>query len=233
MERIPEPELMETKKQVLSYLEGDFSKGEKNFINFISTYLIDNKISLSKNNLIVDLGCGPGNITEKLSQKWPKVPILGVDGSQEMINAAKYKKNLKTNGHDYKNIEYICADIKKIGLNSISPQKNVSLLVSNSLIHHITSADEFFECICKLSTKETINFHKDLIRPKDEKTALKLKAKSALKFSETLANDYFASLKASYRVDELKNIISEKMFSSLDVIKDGEEYLILYGKVKN
>ena len=32
MERIPEPELMQSRKQVESYIEGDFSEGEKEFI---------------------------------------------------------------------------------------------------------------------------------------------------------------------------------------------------------
>ena len=33
MERIPEPELMVEKKQVISYDEADFSEGEVNLIN--------------------------------------------------------------------------------------------------------------------------------------------------------------------------------------------------------
>ena len=33
MERVPEPELMEEKEQVISYDEADFSEGEVNLIN--------------------------------------------------------------------------------------------------------------------------------------------------------------------------------------------------------
>ena len=36
MERIPEPELMEKKEQVISYDEADFSEGEVNLINQIN-----------------------------------------------------------------------------------------------------------------------------------------------------------------------------------------------------
>ena len=231
MERIPEPELMETKKQVLSYVKGDFSKGEKIFIDFINTYLISNKINLSDDDLIVDLGCGPGNITERISLQWPAVPIIGIDGSKEMIIEAKSRQNLYENKHIFKNINYICADIKELELKKISPIKRISLLVSNSLIHHITNIDQFFDCINNLSTKETINFHKDLLRPKDEKTAIKLKEKCNEIYSNTLTNDYYASLKASYRKNELQKIIFKRMLYSLNVIEEGNEYLILYGKV--
>jgi len=36
MERVPEPELMEEKEQVISYDEADFSEGEVNLINQIN-----------------------------------------------------------------------------------------------------------------------------------------------------------------------------------------------------
>ena len=36
MKRIPEPELMEEKEQVISYDEADFSEGEVNLINQIN-----------------------------------------------------------------------------------------------------------------------------------------------------------------------------------------------------
>ncbi len=231
MDRIPEPELMETKKQVLSYVEGDFSKGENKFIDFINNYLISNKINLFDKDIILDLGCGPGNITEKISLKWPKARVIGIDGSREMINEAISRQNLDKNKQRLKNIKYICADIKETRLSEISQKKRVSLLVSNSLIHHVTTIDQFFDCIVKFSTRETINFHKDLIRPKDEETALKLKEKCNLVYSKTLTNDYYASLKASYRKDEIKKMISKRMLYSLDVVEDGNDYFVLYGKV--
>lgn len=37
---------------------------------------------------VVDLGCGPGNLTALLAQRWPSARVTGVDSSAEMIEAA-------------------------------------------------------------------------------------------------------------------------------------------------
>ncbi|MDC3168149.1 class I SAM-dependent methyltransferase [Prochlorococcus sp. AH-716-D22] len=231
MERTVEPELMESKDQVISYAKSDFSEGEYKLINQIKYYLNKNNIFLNKQELIVDLGCGPGNISEKLAIKWPNATVVGIDGSKEMIRIAELNKNKSSNRNRFKNLRYICADIKNLKLSDISSEKNISLLVSNSLIHHITYLDDFFNCIKRLSSNLTINFHKDLKRPIDEELAQELKEKCAEKYNDILTNDYYASLKASYNLKELKNFIFENKFYSLEVFEEGDQYLIIYGKV--
>lgn len=37
---------------------------------------------------IVDLGCGPGNLTRRLAERWPEARVTGVDNSVEMVRAA-------------------------------------------------------------------------------------------------------------------------------------------------
>ena len=231
MERTVEPELMEGDDQVISYAKADFSEGENNLINQINYYLINKNINLNNQELIVDLGCGPGNISEKLSIKWPNASVVGIDGSKEMIRMAELNKKKSSNLSRLKNLNYICADIKELKASDISLEKNISLLVSNSLIHHITYLEDFFNCIKRLSSDLTINFHKDLKRPNDEKLALDLKEKCAEKYNDILTNDYYASLKASYTSKELKNYIFKNKLFSLEVFEEGDQYLVIYGKV--
>jgi trans-aconitate 2-methyltransferase len=45
---------------------------------------------------IIDLGCGPGNSTAVLADRWPNAQVIGLDNSPEMIAAARRDQ---PNGH--------------------------------------------------------------------------------------------------------------------------------------
>ncbi|MEQ7847005.1 methyltransferase domain-containing protein [Nocardioides kribbensis] len=38
---------------------------------------------------VLDLGCGPGNLTELLARRWPDATVRGLDSSAEMVAAAR------------------------------------------------------------------------------------------------------------------------------------------------
>jgi len=47
------------------------------------------RINLDAPQNIADVGCGPGNSTSLLWQRWPRSNVLGIDNSPEMIDAAR------------------------------------------------------------------------------------------------------------------------------------------------
>lgn len=46
------------------------------------------RIGAAEPGYVADLGCGPGNLTAVLAQRWPGAEVTGVDSSPEMIAAA-------------------------------------------------------------------------------------------------------------------------------------------------
>lgn len=46
------------------------------------------RIRAEKPRVVVDLGCGPGNLTATLAERWPKAQVLGLDSSVEMLRHA-------------------------------------------------------------------------------------------------------------------------------------------------
>lgn len=47
------------------------------------------RVQAAEPGYVVDLGCGPGNLTALLAARWPEAYVLGVDNSAEMIEAAR------------------------------------------------------------------------------------------------------------------------------------------------
>ncbi len=47
-----------------------------------------NRIEADKPRTVVDLGCGPGNLTATLPDRWPAAEILGIDSDDNMLAAA-------------------------------------------------------------------------------------------------------------------------------------------------
>ena len=47
------------------------------------------RIDADSPRTVVDLGCGPGNLTGLLAQRWPDAEVIGLDSSPEMIAKAR------------------------------------------------------------------------------------------------------------------------------------------------
>src|SRR5271168_4572685 len=47
------------------------------------------RIGVASPGRVMDLGCGPGNSTNVLAERWPKAELAGLDSSQNMIETAR------------------------------------------------------------------------------------------------------------------------------------------------
>jgi len=72
---------------------------------------------------VVDLGCGPGNLTALLSERWPSATVIGVDSSAEMVERARA---------DVPEIEFRVGDVR-----DWRPEGPVDVLVSNATLQWV------------------------------------------------------------------------------------------------
>ncbi|HEX4977617.1 MAG TPA: methyltransferase domain-containing protein, partial [Nocardioides sp.] len=68
---------------------------------------------------VVDLGCGPGNLTRLLAERWPAARVVGLDSSPEMV----------ARGAGLPGIELAVADLR-----TWEPAAPVDVLVSNATL---------------------------------------------------------------------------------------------------
>jgi len=96
---------------------------------------------ISEVNTILELGCGTGNFTSLLANKFPAAKIAALDFSPEMI--AKANNKLHKN-----NIEFICAEGEKFL--EKAADKSFDLIASNGSLQWFTDHDRSLENIARL-----------------------------------------------------------------------------------
>lgn len=47
------------------------------------------RVAVAEPRRVVDLGCGPGNLTALLAERWPRAAVEGLDSSPEMVGKAR------------------------------------------------------------------------------------------------------------------------------------------------
>ena len=209
MKRVLEPELMNEYEQVKAYSKGDFSLSDGNMCMRLEKFISSIGYKVCEESLIVDIGCGPGNITERLCRCWPFTKVVGIDGSAEMLKVArKRKEKLKTDGFLNTPL-YIQENLASFSSGKASLEKSAEILVSNSLLHHIHDPSQFWAAISNLGKKGSITFHRDLRRPSSYEEAIFIKQKYQQKGLPLLNNDFLASLLASFSLEEVEIQYSE------------------------
>lgn len=91
-----------------------------------------NRIGHPSPSLIVDLGCGPGNMTVRLSERWRSAHIVGVDNSAEMIGQA----SRFTRPGD---LEFVHGDLR-----SYDPPSPVDVLLSAATLQWVPGHADLF-----------------------------------------------------------------------------------------
>ncbi len=88
------------------------------------------RVDLASPETVFDLGCGPGNVTALLAERWPEAGITGVDGSAQMLARA---------GAEHPGISWLEADLA-----AWEPEKPADLLFSNAALHWLDGHGSLF-----------------------------------------------------------------------------------------
>jgi trans-aconitate 2-methyltransferase len=82
------------------------------------------RVDSSDPHAVVDLGCGPGQLTATLADRWPSATVLGIDSSAEMIGAARE--------HEGERVRFEVGD-----LGAWRPVAPVDVIVSNAALQWV------------------------------------------------------------------------------------------------
>ena len=84
---------------------------------------------------VVDLGCGAGNLTPVLRERWPDADVLGVDSSPEMVERAR------ADATDPRT-RYALADAA-----TWEPDRPVDVITSNAMFQWVPEQEDVLRCL--------------------------------------------------------------------------------------
>ncbi|MDA2931285.1 class I SAM-dependent methyltransferase [Acidobacteria bacterium AH-259-O06] len=219
MERRPEPELMLAEEQARAYAEADFEEPHNRFVELFQETFPDQDAQ----GYVLDLGCGPADVSLRFARAYPGCIVHGVDASKTMLNfgnQAIRKQQLEDRVQLFQ---------------SYLPTKSLPLdkydaVMSNSLLHHLRDPQVLWETIKQFAGGAAPVFVMDLMRPTSETQAKELTQTYAQGEPEILKRDFYNSLLAAYRPGEIESHLEKARLAHFSVRVISDRHLIVHGR---
>jgi SAM-dependent methyltransferase len=219
MNRQPEPELMLASDQAAAYAAADFSEPHNHFVQLCREHHPPSELS----GWVLDLGCGPGDITFRFGRAFPQTRLLAVDGSPAMLalgrRALEQAPDLR-NRIEFKET-FLPADL--------IPDRSYAAIISNSLLHHLRQPEVLWQTVRQHAQPGTFIWIMDLCRPANLAQARELMEAHAAGAPAVLRHDFYHSLLAAFEPVEVEEQLREANLSELKVQKVSNRHLFIQG----
>ena len=197
--RVPEPSLvMDDEAQVAAYREAGLPDGIMS-----SSYLFhcEQICSLIRpGDIVVDLGCGPGNQLSLVAKMNPDATFLGVDLSEEML--AQARDLMRREG--LSNVSFLAGDITNI---DALPNASADVVISTVALHHLPTVahlDAAFAQAARILKPDGGMYLMDFGRLKSDESMRHFAYQHAARTPDLFTLDYMYSLRAAFEREDLE-----------------------------
>jgi trans-aconitate methyltransferase len=210
---------MQGDEQARAYAEADFSEPHERFVALLAERLPD----LPESAVAVDLGCGPGDIAFRFARVFPRWQVDAVDGSLPMLALGRRAAAARDGtGRVRFHLRHLP--------DTQPPSARYALLFSNSLLHHLADPGALWTTLRQWGAAGSAVFVMDLLRPASRDAARALVELYAGGEPEILRADFFHSLCAAYRPDEVRaQLAAAGLALEVEVVSD--RHLIAWGRL--
>lgn len=220
MQRIPEPELMDDPAQAQAYAEADFSAAHDAFVAHFKT-----RFPQFETGRVLDLGCGPADVTLRFARAYPRAEVLGVDAAEAML--ALGRAAVARAG---------CADRVRLQ-QAYLPDASLDAqafdaVISNSLLHHLLAPEALWHGMQHAAKPRAALFAMDLLRPATRAQAEQLAQQYAHDAPGILQRDFLNSLLAAYDVDEVRAQLMQAGLAQMQVEIVSDRHWVAWGMLE-
>ena len=217
MKRIPEPEIMSIEEEATVYALADFASVNQSFVDRLLEVLPQPQ------GLLVDLGCGPGDIIVRIAGATQGLCLIGCDGAEAMLQWGKQAAHRARNKNT---ISFLQGDAKALSLTNNS----CDVVISNSLVHHLPDPLPFWQEVRRITKPGGTILVRDLARPDSEEKAWKIVERESGAEPQLLKDLFFYSLCAAYTVEEIEKQLKTAKLDNLAVTMSSDRHWDAVGR---
>lgn len=202
LDRVLEPEVMNTQAEAIDYNQMDHSQVNRGFVDDFLTALAHATEPQNHTWRVFDAGTGTALIPIELMRRGFRAVVTASDLADQMLVIAK--QNVVAHGLD-DSIELVLRDCKHLP----DADGHFDAVMSNSIVHHIPEPRRVIEELWRVLKPGGLFFIRDLMRPRDVETLEHLVETYAGDANEHQQQMFRESLHAALAVSEVQTILND------------------------
>lgn len=219
MERIPEAQLMDDFEQARAYALADFEEPHSRFIALFRERFPDEAME----GVVLDLGCGPGDVTRRFANAYPACRIHAIEGAESMLMFARQMI-------DFERLHERVRLFKRLLPTDSLPKAQYDAVICNSLLHHLDDPMVLWQSVRQFGKPGAAVFVMDLRRPDNAAEAQAMRRRYAEHEPLVLQHDFYNSLLAAYTPEEVTAQLREAGLEHLLVETVSDRHLVVSGR---
>ena len=221
MKRTVEPELMSEFAQARAYAEADFEAPHSSYVK-----LFAEKFPRRPNQaFVLDLGCGPCDVTIRFAKANPGCVFHAVDGSAAMLRFGRAAIRRNRLSRRFRLVEGFIPGAPV-------PRARYDVILSSSFLHHLHDPHVLWETVRTYSRRGTRVFVVDLRRPPNRVRARFYVEKYSGNEPVVAKRDFYNSLLAAFTPAEIRRQLKKAGLGYLKVESTDDRHLVVFGSIR-
>lgn len=193
MQRVIAPSQMSGEGLARAYAGADLADANRRFMA-----LFEQRFPEFDGGLVLDVGCGPGDITIRFAHRYVEATIHGLDGSGAML---RYAQHALAHAPDLRTrVRFVQGVLP----HAVLPRRQYHAIISNNLLHRLDEPSVLWGALPTAGRPGALICIMDLRRPESVARAEEIVERYSGGQPENLKRDFYNSLLAAFVEDEVR-----------------------------
>lgn len=220
MERSPATGVVDDFELARAYALADFEVPHSRFIEHFRRVFPGETVE----GVVLDLGCGSGDVTMRFAYAFPECRIHALDGAESMLMFARQRVDFEML---HERVRLFKRSLPTQGL----PKAQYDVVLSHGLLHHLADPQVLWQSIRQFTRPGGAVFVMDYRRAASQEAAAQMVRDVAGNEPRVLQQALCGALLAAFTPEEVRRQLDEAGLEQLELEVDNAHHLLVHGRM--